>query len=105
LLKGIDNGANHLSDGMRWFGKNPLLSAGIGLGAGAAYDLGKRTFYNTEEENAEEDQDPMGRALRYVAPAAALGGGGALMNSLTPDYYKFAPTYNATNPASHVYTK
>jgi len=43
----------------------------LGLGAGAAYDLGRRTFYNTRAENREEGFGR--RALRYALPAASLG--------------------------------
>lgn len=52
-------------------GWNPGKAALIGAGIGGAYDLGKRTFYNTEEENAQETG--LQRASRYVLPAAGLG--------------------------------
>ncbi len=99
VIRGADTVGNYASDGLRWFGKSPGLSAGIGLGLGAAYDLGKRNFYNTDQENEEETGTE--RAMRYAIPTAGLGLGGLAMNSLTPQYYNMSPTYNSTNPASH----
>ena len=96
ILKGIHHGSNMLSDGIRSVGNNPLASAGIGLGLGAAYDLGRRKFYNTEEENAMETGAQ--RAARYAIPSLGLGTLGAGMRYFAPDTYKFAPVFDSMNP-------
>jgi hypothetical protein len=57
---------------------NPALAAaGIGAGAGALYHFGKRTLYNTPEENEEEDATGHPLLRRMAIPAVGLG----LMNS------------------------
>lgn len=71
--------------GLLNLGNHPMLSAGAGLAAGAAYDLGKRNFYNSEEENAAET--PGQRLRRYVLPAAGAGLGGALLRNTFPHEY------------------
>jgi hypothetical protein len=60
-------------------GKDPLASAALGLGLGTIYDLGKRTLYNTPEENAAEMRNQ--RIARYVLPTIGMGlvGGAAGM--------------------------
>lgn len=57
---------------------HPVLAGLAGLGAGGAYDLLKRRFYNTEEENNRETIGD--RAKRYLLPSLGLGLGGALVN-------------------------
>lgn len=96
LVKGFHHGANYLSDGIASIGKNPLASAGVGLGLGATYDLGRRAFYNSDEENEQETGGQ--RLSRYMIPSLGLGLTGGLMNSLMPNRYQFDPVYNATNP-------
>lgn len=81
-------GAFHIADR----GANPLLGmagmAGIGAGAGALYHLGRRTLYNTPEENAEEDEQGMKPLLRRMAvPALGLGGVSGLQASLFNNHY------------------
>ena len=51
---------------------SPLALAGTGLAAGAAYDWGKRKFYNTEQEN--ENETTQDRLKRYILPTGALLG-------------------------------
>ena len=99
LFKGLHHGANMLVDGVARLGESPLASAGIGLGLGAAYDLGKRTFYNSEEENAQETGTE--RAMRYAVPSLGLGLAGGAMATLAPNRYKFNPVYNASNPNNY----
>jgi hypothetical protein len=70
-------------------GDNPAASAALGLGLGAAYDLGKRTFYNSDEENEEET--PAQRIARYVVPAAGLGLMGKAV-SMFPNYHIYNPS-------------
>ena len=99
LLKGIHHGSNMATDGLMSIGRNPLAAAGVGLGLGAAYDIGKRTLYNNDEENAQESFTD--RALRYVAPSAGLGLLGAGVGSLSPNRIKFTPAFDAGNPKSY----
>lgn len=66
---------------------HPLGSALLGLGLGGAVDLGQRALYNTEEENKQES--PWLRATRWLAPAAALGGGAMFYNNLIPERHQF----------------
>lgn len=99
VFKGIHHGSNMLVDGVSALGKSPWASAGVGLGLGAAYDLGKRKFYNTEEENAQETGNQ--RLLRYAAPTLGLGLTGGAMASLMPNRYKFDPVYNSSNPNNY----
>ncbi len=96
ILKGVHSGAGMLGDGIRSLGNNPMASAGVGLGLGATYDLGRRAFYNTEEEN--EQESGFQRLMRYALPTAALGGTGAAMKMMAPNTYKYAPVYDSMNP-------
>lgn len=91
VLNGMDWAARKGINGVMKPGFDPMTAAGVGLLGGAAYDLGKRNLYNTDEENAEEGVGR--RLLRYIAPAAALGGLGAATNNLFPDYYNHYPLY------------
>mgnify|MGYP000202133133 FL=1 len=95
VMKGIHHTGNFLTDSVASIGKNPLASAGVGLGLGAAYDLGRRAFYNTEEENTQETGQQ--RLTRYLAPSLGLGLSGMAMNNLMPNRYKFDPVYNSSN--------
>ncbi len=54
-----------------------LAAAGLGAGAGALYHMGKRTLYNTPEENDEEDANGHPLLRRMLLPGLGLG----LMNS------------------------
>ena len=92
-IKGIDWLGRKAINGIMAPGVDPLRAAGIGLAGGAAYDIGKRWLYNTPEENAEEN--PTARILRYVAPAALLGGLGAATRSTFTNYYDRYPAYKA----------
>ena len=49
-----------------------------GAGAGGLYHAAKRKFYNTEEENAKEDQDP-NTLLRRMAIPGAVGAGASFV--------------------------
>jgi hypothetical protein len=89
---GIDTGKSAI-DGAMAVGNDPILSAGVGLGAGAAYDLAKRRFYNSEEENNEET--PTSRIKRYLIPALAGGLGGGVLRSSFPNYYNEYPVWTA----------
>ncbi len=66
------------------------LGAGlVGAGGGAAYHLGRRSFYNTDEENEDEDAQGKGVLLkRMLLPALGLGAVGASQASLFPEMYK-----------------
>lgn len=90
-LKGINFAGQTSKNLLMKPGFNPTLAAGVGLGAGALYDIGKRTLYNTDEEN---EQEGLGQRLtRYAAPAALLGGTGMVTSNLFPNYYNHYPTY------------
>ena len=91
LVKGMDTVGRAGIRGTMALGDDPMLSAGAGLLGGAAYDLGKRHFYNSNEENEQEDWK--NRLPRYLLPAAALGGTGALAKNLFPNYYSQYPTF------------
>ena len=74
---------------MSAFGHNfnvpaPMVAAGLGLGAGAVYDQGRRMLYNTREENANESAGQ--RIARYAAPAALMGGLNYGENNMFPNY-------------------
>lgn len=91
LTKGVDGlGRGAVRSGMA-LGHDPLLSAGAGALAGGLYDIGKRTFYNSEEENKEETG--MDRLKRYLLPAIAAGGIGATTKTLFPNYYSQFPEF------------
>lgn len=93
LAKGLDTAGNYIADGVRAVGKSPLTSTAVGIGLGGAYDLGRRAFYNTEEEN---NQETLGqRIARWVVPGAVAGISGAAMNDLMPNYYQTQPYSNA----------
>jgi len=79
---------HRLGDG----GKNNFLgalgAAGLGAGAGAAYHLGKRTLYNTEDENQMEDEQGSKPLLRrMLTPALAAGVIGGAQSSLFDNQY------------------
>lgn len=93
LLKNIDYGGRKLLNGAMLPGTNIQNAVGIGLGAGALYDLAKRNIYNTAEENEAETLPT--RAARYIIPAAGLGLLGGATKSLFPEYYKHYPFYTA----------
>ena len=61
---------------------SPLRGVLPGLAAGAAYDLGKRHLYNTEEENQQETTQD--RLKRYALPTAALTVSPALLKGVFP---------------------
>lgn len=72
---------------------HPLLGAlGLGglVGLGAlGVDQAKRKWYNTPEENADEDMEGSSRYLKYIgAPAAIAGAAGLGLNSLFKDRYR-----------------
>lgn len=89
-LKGIEWLRSHGTNALMALGKNPLQTAGAGLLGGALYDIGKRTLYNTPEENEQEGTGD--RLMRYIAPTALLGGTGMMTHNFT-NYYKDYPTY------------
>jgi hypothetical protein len=91
ILKGIDWTARKGVNAVMAPGLDPLKAAGIGLLGGAAYDIGKRTLYNTPEEN--EQEGGLQRLSRYALPAATLGGLGNLTSSLFTNYYDHYPLY------------
>lgn len=95
ILDAVMHGAGKTTDaaisGGMSLGNNPLMSAGAGLLGGAAYDLGKRKFYNSEEEN--EAEDPMDRIKRYLIPTVAAGGAGMLLHNAFPNYYNESPIW------------
>ncbi len=95
----LSNQAYDAASLMRAPGMNPMGAALVGAGIGGAYDIGKRTFYNSKEENKEES--PIKRALRYILPATALGGIGAAEASLIPNHYRYHPTYDASYDPKH----
>lgn len=88
-LKGLHHGVAGLGRGISYLADSPLRAAGIGLGAGALYDLGKRTLYNSPEENQEETGKQ--RLLRYLAPTALLGGVGLGVDSLISEKSRHDP--------------
>lgn len=80
-----------LSQGVRGTGKalmatgnNPLMTAGLGLAGGAAYDIGKRTLYNSPEENEQETAGD--RLKRYLVPSIGLGLTGTALRGTFPHY-------------------
>jgi len=91
ILKGTDSAGRGMIRGGMALGHDPVLSAGAGLLGGAMYDVGKRTFYNSEEENAEETR--MDRLKRYLIPALGLGVAGSAAKGLFPNYYSEFPAY------------
>lgn len=91
IIRGADSTGRAAMRGVMDIGDNPLASAGVGLLGGAAYDLGKRQFYNSDEENAQEE--PLDRIKRYLIPAVAGGAGGALLQSAFPNYYSEYPVW------------
>lgn len=64
-----------------------LAAAGVGAGAGAAYHLGKRTLYNTPEENEEESSGKRPLLRRMAIPALAAGLLGGAQSSLFDKQY------------------
>lgn len=93
IAQALDTAGNKTMDGIRAIGNNPLASAGIGLGIGGAYDLGKRYLYNTEQENEEETLAE--RATRWLAPAALAGGVGMAERTVIPQHYDGGPLNRA----------
>ena len=90
-LSGIINGADAAGRGVirgtMALGHNPLLYAGAGLAGGALYDVGKRTLYNSKEENEEETLGD--RLKRYIVPSAGLGLIGAGARTFDRYYTEF----------------
>lgn len=72
---------------------SPLVAAGVGLGAGALYDQGKRHLYNSDEEN-EQESGKSRAILRYMLPAAGMAGLHAGEKTLWPNYSRLAPTFD-----------
>lgn len=64
-----------------------LGKAGIGAGLGGAYHVARQQLYNTDEENAAENENKAVLAKRLLAPAAALGVTSAVQHDLMGDYY------------------
>lgn len=64
--------------------KAGVLGAGVGLG----YHGLKRHFWNTPEENAEEDPNAVVR--RMALPALGMAGANMAERSLFPNYYRMA---------------
>lgn len=97
ILDGAVKGVDHLGRGaintLMQPGRNPLQAAGLGLAAGATYDIGRRALYNTHDENANESFSQ--RAARYLAPTLAMGGLGMATQSVFPEYYKNYPLFKA----------
>lgn len=91
VLKGVDGAARVGARGVMALGHNPLASAGLGLAGGAAYDLGKRTLYNSDSENEEETVGD--RLRRYILPTAGLGLTGTALNGTFSNYYKEFPLH------------
>lgn len=89
IFKGINTAGKFGVNSIMQLGDNPVASAALGLGLGAAYDLGKRTFYNSDEENEEET--PAQRIARYVVPAAGLGLMGKAVR-MFPNYHIYNPS-------------
>lgn len=96
----LDTAGNYMSDGVKSLGNNPLLSAGVGVGLGGAYDLGRRALYNSDEENEQESFGQ--RATRWLAPGAVAGGAGMLMKDLLPNYYATQQHSSAFNTAAKI---
>jgi hypothetical protein len=79
----------------QWRPQDALVAAGLGAAGGGLYHGLKRNFYNTPEENAEEDaKGPMLLARRMALPAVGLAGLNAAQNSLAPNYYQQASLGN-----------
>jgi hypothetical protein len=91
LVGGIAEGGRGAIRSVMATGHDPLMSAGVGLLGGAAYDLGKRHLYNTPEENAEETT--IDRLKRYLIPSAGLGLMGAMAKGTFPKYYSEFPEH------------
>lgn len=62
---------------------HPIATGMAGVGLGAAYDIGKRSLFNTVNEN--EAETPLDRLRRYLVPGLVLGGAGKLTHSLFPN--------------------
>lgn len=78
-----------------WRPQDALVAGLGGAAAGGLYHGLKRNFYNTPEENAEEDaKGPMLLARRMALPAVGLAGLNAAQNSLAPNYYQQAALGN-----------
>ena len=74
-------------------GEHPILGAlasgGVGAGLGAAYHYGKRNLYNTDEENAQEDEQGVKPLLkRMLIPGAGLGLLGGIQSSVFKPQYQ-----------------
>jgi hypothetical protein len=63
-------------------GKAGLLGAGLGLG----YHGIKQHFFNTPEENANENQSKTTMLRRMLLPGLALGGANAISRTTFPDH-------------------
>jgi len=92
-VKGVDSAGRTAINGAMSPGYDPLMAAGIGAAGGLVYDQAKRNLYNTDEEN--ENEGIARRAFRVAAPAALLGGTGALTRTAFPNYYNYSPLYTA----------
>ena len=66
-------------------GRDPILSAGVGAGAGLLYDQLKRNLYNTEEENEKETLGD--RAKRVLIPGVGAGVLGGILHGGLKNYY------------------
>ncbi len=63
----------------------------IGAGLGGLYDFGRRSMFNTKEENDKEDT--LQRVARYLLPAIAYPMIGGIQQGAAPDYYKDSWNY------------
>lgn len=72
-----------------WNMGDSVAAGALGAGLGGAYHLAKQQFYNTPEENEEENQS---NALlkRIAVPGLVLGGANMVQNSVMPNYYNNA---------------
>lgn len=91
IFHGVEQTGRGLIRGTMALGHDPVASTAAGLLGGAAYDFGKRSLYNTEEENQEETV--MDRLKRYLIPAAGLGLTGLAAKNTFPNYYSHFPEY------------
>lgn len=78
-----------------WQFGDAATAAGLGAGAGALYHGLKRNFWNTPEENTEEDEQGGHLMRRMLVPGLGLGASNALMNNMgNTDYYQAAAQGN-----------
>ncbi len=78
--KAVTDVPNAIWNGVKSLHHHPLGAAAAGTGLGALYHFGKRTLYNTPAENEQETSRDL--LKRMALPAVALGGLGAIGNSM-----------------------